>query len=78
MADATEHRVLFVAQGRGADTLDAFIEDFKQPGGVPGAIEWVSIDLSPSVIKEMQANLPNATVTFDKFHVVAHASKAVD
>lgn len=78
VADASERRVLFVAEGRGADTLDAFAEDFKEHGGDPMAIEAVSIDMSPAFIKGVQENLPNATITFDKFHVIAHASTALD
>jgi transposase len=34
--------------------------------------------MSPAFIKGVTANLPNATITFDKFHVIAHASAAVD
>jgi len=34
--------------------------------------------MSPAFIKGVVDSLPNARVTFDKFHVVAHASTAVD
>jgi transposase len=34
--------------------------------------------MSPAFIKGVSEHLPNARITFDKFHVVAHASKAVD
>ena len=34
--------------------------------------------MSPAFIKGVAEHLPNARVTFDKFHVVAHASAAVD
>jgi transposase len=34
--------------------------------------------MSPAFIKGVDEHLPNARVTFDKFHVVAHASAAVD
>ena len=78
VADASERRVLFVAEGRGADTLEAFAEDFKNHGGDPAAVETASIDMSPAFIKGVETNLPNATITFDKFHVIAHASKALD
>lgn len=78
VADASERRVLFVTEGRGVDTLDAFVEDLKAHGGDPMAIETASIDMSPAYIKGVETNLPNATITFDKFHVIAHASKALD
>lgn len=34
--------------------------------------------MSPAFIKGVARQLPNARITFDKFHVVAHASAAVD
>ncbi|MEW6248993.1 MAG: ISL3 family transposase, partial [Pseudomonadota bacterium] len=77
-ADADERKVLFVAEGRGADTVEAFAHDLKAHGGTPEAIESVSIDMSPAFIKGVGEHLPNARITFDKFHVVAHASRAVD
>lgn len=77
-ADADERRVLFVAEGRGADTVKSFAEDLTIHGGDPEAIESASIDMSPAFIKGVGEHLPNARITFDKFHVVAHASTAVD
>ena len=77
-ADADERKVLFVAEGRGADTVESFAEDLIVHGGDPAAIESVSIDMSPAFIKGVGEHLPNARLTFDKFHVVAHASVAVD
>jgi transposase len=77
-ADADERKVLFVAEGRGADTVESFAEDLIVRGGDPAAIESVSIDMSPAFIKGVGESLPNARITFDKFHVVAHASLAVD
>src|SRR6516162_2061401 len=34
--------------------------------------------MSPAFLKGVTKHLPNARITFDKFHIVAHASKAVD
>lgn len=38
----------------------------------------MSIDMSPASIKGVTAFLPNAEIIYDKFHVIAHASLAVD
>jgi transposase len=70
--------VLLVAEGRGADTIEAFADDLAAHGGTPEAIESVSIDMSPAFIKGVTMHLPNARITFDKFHVLAHASLALD
>lgn len=78
VADADQRRVLFVTEGRDADTIKAFASDFKAHGGNPTTVESISIDMSPAFIKGVTKHLPNARITFDKFHVVAHASTAVD
>jgi transposase len=77
-ADANSRRVLFVAEGRRADTVEEFADDLIAHGGDPAAIESVSIDMSPAFIKGVGEHLPEARITFDKFHVIAHASLAVD
>lgn len=78
VANADEHAVIFVTEGKDAKTLDHFVEDFKAHGGDPSKVESISMDMSNSFIKGAQDNLPNAQITFDKFHVVAQASKALD
>jgi transposase len=47
-------------------------------GGKPTQIEAVSMDMWPAFIKGVTEHFPNAQITFDKFHVIAHASTAVD
>jgi transposase len=78
VADADERRVLFVTEGKDADTIKAFAADFATHGGDPDAVESISIDMSKAFIKGVSAHLPSARITFDKFHVIAHANAAVD
>lgn len=77
-ADAVERRVLFVTEGREANAIKALAADLEVHGCLAKQIESVSIDMSPAFIKGVTANLPNARITFDKFHVIWHASTAVD
>ncbi len=77
-ADAVERRVLFVTEGRDAATIKALAADLADHGCPPEQIESVSIDMSPAFIKGVSEELPNARITFDKFHVIWHASVAVD
>ena len=77
-ADAARRAVLFVTEGRDAAAIERLAEDLRAHGGDPQAIEVVSIDMSPAFIKGCEAYLPKAQVTFDKFHVVAQASRALD
>lgn len=77
-ADAAARRVLFVTEGRDAKTLQALAADLAAHGSPAEQITSVSIDMSPAFIKGCTEFLPNARITFDKFHVVWHASAAVD
>ncbi|MEX3605677.1 MAG: transposase [Burkholderia sp.] len=58
--------------------IAAFVARLREHGVEPEQITSVSIDMSPVFIKGVETNLPNARITFDTFHVVAHAPKAVD
>ena len=53
-------------------------ECLSTQGGVASKIDLVSIDMSPAFIKGVTHHLPNTRITFDKLHVIAHASTAVD
>jgi transposase len=77
-ADAVERRVLAVAEGRSAETVAALASELASRGCAPEQVSAVSIDMSPAFIKGCEEHLPNARITFDKFHVVWHASTAVD
>ncbi len=77
-ADAERRTVLFVTESKDAATIERLAADLRAHGAVPEAIESVSIDMSPAFIKGCEKHLPNAQVTFDKFHVIAQASRALD
>jgi transposase len=77
-ADAAERKVVFVTEGRDAATIARFTDHLAEHNGAPTQVRSVSIDMSPAFIKGVADHLPNARVTFDKFHVIAHASTAVD
>lgn len=77
-ADADRRAVIFVTESREAAAVERLAADLIAHGGDPEAIEAVSIDMSPAYIRGVETNLPNATITFDKFHVIAHASQALD
>ena len=77
-ADALERRVLAVTEGRDAKAIGQIAGELAAHGCAPEQIESVSIDMSPAFIKGCAEQLPNARITFDKFHVVWHANTAVD
>ena len=77
-ADAEARKVVFVTEGRDANTVAELSQFLSEHKAEPEQIASVSIDMSPAFIKGVSEHLPNARITFDKFHVIAHASTAVD
>ena len=77
-AHAERRAVIFVTETREAAAIERLAEDLRAHGGDPEAIRAVSIDMSPAFIRGVAEHLPNAVVTFDKYHVIAHASHALD
>lgn len=78
MADTDTHAVIDVQPGKDAGVLTGFAETLAAHGGKPEAITDICIDMSPAFISGAEKTFPAATLTFDKFHVIYHASKAVD
>lgn len=76
--DLAEKRTIFVAEGKGSETMIAFVKDFKECHGNPHDITDVSIDMSPAFMKGVEENLPNAAITFDKYHIMKIINAAVD
>jgi transposase len=76
--DMILHRTIHVAEGKGAATVKAFTDDLTQHGGDPKNITDVSCDMSPAFIKGVTEQLPNAQITFDKFHILKIINEAVD
>jgi transposase len=76
--DLKEKKTIFIAQGKDNQTVKAFVEDLKSHNGDIENITDVSCDMSPAFIKGVKENLPNATITFDKFHIVKVINEGVD
>jgi len=76
--DIDQRRVLFVTEGRGADTVATFADDLEAHDGDASRIKQVCIDMSGAFIKGVTDNLPEAEITFDKFHAVKLVNDAVD
>jgi transposase len=77
-ADLDARRVIFATDGRSADTVARFAADLTEHGGDPRNITDTSSDMSTAFISGIRAHLPNATMTFDKFHLAAKLGEAVD
>ena len=77
-ADMVRGRVLFATEGRSSDTVAGFAADLVEHGGDPKKVTDTSSDMSTAFIRGIAEHLPNATMTFDRFHLAAKLSDAVD
>ena len=76
--DLEGKRTIFVAGGKGSETISEFRKDLIGHGGKPENITDASIDMSPAFIKGVKENFSQAEITFDKFHIMKIINKAVD
>jgi transposase len=65
--DLDEGAVVFVGEGKGADSLLPF---WKRLRGSHARIRAVATDMSPAYTLAVRENLPRAIHVFDRFHVV--------
>ncbi len=77
-ADLDERRGVFVVEGRDHETVQAFSCFLETHGGDPGQVSEVCQDMSEAFLKGTLTHLPKAEITFDRYHVRQHLSKAVD
>jgi transposase len=59
--------VVFVGEGKGADALDPF---WKRLRAARAKVEAVATDMSAAYIEAVSRCLPEATLVFDRFHVM--------
>jgi transposase len=77
-ADLDARRVVFATEGRSAETVARFAADLAVHGGDPKKITDTSSDMSAAFISGIGAHLPNARMTFDRYHLAAKLSEAID
>ena len=76
--DMVRRKVVYVADGKDAATVDGFAAFLEAHGGKRENITDASIDMGAAFIAGVKANFPNAKITFDKFHVIKLVNEAVD
>jgi len=76
--DIDRRKVIFVADGRDADTVRQFADHVDAHNSDASRIKQVCIDMSGAFIKGVTENLTEAEITFDKFHAVKLVNDAVD
>ncbi|NOQ76205.1 MAG: ISL3 family transposase [Methylococcaceae bacterium] len=76
--DLKERKTLHISSGKDNQTVVDFVEVLEAKQGDRNAIKQVSCDMSPAFIKGIKGNLPQAEITFDKFHIIKLINEAVD
>jgi len=74
--DLTQKRLLWSGEGRSQETLRAFFEEHGQT--LQEGVKAVCCDMWQPYIDMVKEHLPEATLVFDKFHIMQHLLKAVD
>ena len=77
-ADMDTGKVMFAAEGKDSNTVKAFTEELREHKAQPQQIKEVTIDMSPAFISGVSEYLPEASITFDKFHVIQALNKVQD
>lgn len=77
-ADMDKGEVIFATEGKDSGTVKAFTEELPKHEGQAEQVKEVTIDMSPAFISGVTSYLPEAGITFDKFHVIQALNKAQD
>jgi transposase len=75
-ADLDAGRVCFATEGRDAGTVSEFAADLSAHGGDPKQVRTTSSDMSAAFIRGIRDALPNAQLTFGRYHLAAKLSEA--
>lgn len=76
--DLDEKRLLFATEGREHRTVVDFAADLAAHGGDPSAVSHVCMDMSAAYAKGVALALPNAQISYDRFHMISMAIEAMD
>ena len=76
--DLDAKRLLFCTPGRDHTTVKAFAADLHAHGGTPTAVAHACMDMSAAYLKGVTAYLPQALISYERFHIVKLASEAMD
>lgn len=76
--DSEQKNVICVTKGKDSNTWSECKKQLEAHGGKAENITEVCMDMSPAFIKGAKENFPEASITFDKFHVIQAANEAVD
>ena len=76
--DLKQRRTIYITTGKDSNTIKDFKQDLEAHNGSAEMIKDVSCDMSPAFTKGVKEHLPDANITYDKFHIIKLINEAVD
>ncbi|MFV0681232.1 ISL3 family transposase, partial [Ottowia sp.] len=76
--DLAAKQLLFATTGRDHSTVQRFAQELVLHRGKTEQIEHVCMDMSAAYARGVATSLPQAQISYDRFHVVALANEAMD
>ena len=76
VSDLNERRLIWSGEGRSKETLRRFFAEHGDT--LKNKVKAVCCDMWQPYIDVIKEQLPNATLVFDKFHIIRHLLQAVD
>ena len=76
VSDLISRKVLWVGKDRSKATVAAFFAELGP--AATAAIEVVAMDMSAAYIAAVEEGAPQATIVYDRFHIMKHVHEAVD
>lgn len=76
--DLKKRRTIFITEGKDSGTIKDFVDDLRAHKGKASNIKEVSVDMSPAFKKGIKENLKDASVVYDKFHLIKHINDSVN
>lgn len=72
------HKVIYICEGHGMDTLRLFRDHLVIQGGDPESIRFFSADMSSAYESGILSHFPNADLVWDRFHLTKAVNDAVN
>ncbi len=76
--DVERKKTVFITHGKDNTTVTRFVEDLEAHQGKAANITDVSCDMSAAFTKGVTEQLPDAQITYDRFHVIKVVNEGVD
>jgi len=77
-SDIDASRVIFVAESRRKKVIAEFTKDMKHRGYDPERIDLICCDMWDAYLNGIRNHIPQASVVFDRFHIMKQMNKAIE